>query len=460
MHIESRELEYDEGATAYFAALRWSELWGAHARLETNPPFFYSLAWCLHQCGATAEQLRYLSALASVAAIPAAWSVANTLAGRFAANSAAWLVATSAQSVILAQYARAYALLTLCLLLAWRCLLGAWQARALVPNAAWLAGYITAGTAAVYTHYCSMPALLSLNLAMLFYFPEADGPRSRFVLRATAANLAIAACYAPWLPVLIYQIQHSSGHAVTFGAHSDLWRNVQCIIFHKYEFQGRGWFDPSLLPLMLCCAWRSRLPGCSAQCLSLVALGLLALALASEFHPLLNGKTLSYAYAFMLICTGVGCSTLGRFRAAALALLIGMQLYAALNSEARNVEGWRKAAALLRTKAQPGDLLYVSSAASILLLRHYAYPESMLHVVTFVSPVEEPWFHDTPLLTFVPLTSMAKQIAGGSRVWLLTRHRPTLPIVPAAVMPRTVVEQIHARTSSLELSLFVTGHLR
>jgi hypothetical protein len=457
MHLEARELEYDEGATAYFAALRWSDLWGAHARLETNPPLFTSLAWILHQCGATAAQLRYISVVASVAAIPAAWSVANALAGRFAANSAAWLLATSAQSVILAQYARAYALLTLCLLLAWRCLLGAWQTRADVPNLAWWAGYIAAGTAAVYTHYCALPALGALNAAMLLSLTSTGMSIRPFAARAVAANVAIAVCYVPWLPVLIFQIQHAGAHGIAFIPTSGLWKDVRKIPLDKYEFQGRGWFAPGVLPFVLCCAWRSRRPGIRVQCLALVCLGPLALVVVSEIHPLLNGKTLAWVNAFMLVCAGVGCSILGRFRTAALALLIGVQFYAALNSETRDAEGWREAAALLRTSAQPGDLFCLSSAASILLLRHYDYPEAMLHLVTFAPASEEPWLHVSPPLSFVPLVEMSNRIAGVPRIWVLTRHQSSPPAALAATLGRSAVERLHYRTASLELSLFTHG---
>lgn len=227
------------------------------------------------------------------------------------------------------------------------------------------------------------------------------------------------------------------------------------MLFNKYEFQGRGWFDPIALPLVLCCAWRPRLPNMCAQCLALTCLGPLALALVSEFHPLLNGKTLSWAYVFMLVCAGVGCSTLGRLRKPALALLIGVQLYAVLNSETRDAEGWRRVAALLRMQAQPGDVLYLSSAASILLLRHYGWPEAKVHIVSFASPAEEPWFRESKSLTFVSPRSIPRQIAGGPRIWLLTRHQPALHAAVAACMDRNAGEQLHQRMLSLELSLFV-----
>lgn len=127
LQIESRELEYDEGATGYFAALPWSDLWSGPAWLEPNPPLFYSLAWIVQHCGGSIEQMRYVSALAGILCILAAFALAHRLAGGFAATAAAWLVATSAHDLIMSQYARAYSLLTFSLLCAFLCLVAASQ---------------------------------------------------------------------------------------------------------------------------------------------------------------------------------------------------------------------------------------------------------------------------------------------------------------------------------------------
>jgi hypothetical protein len=175
----------------------------------------------------------------------------------------------------------------------------------------------------------------------------------------------------------------------------------------------------------------------------------LALVLVSEVHPLLNGKTLSWAYAFMLVSAGVGCSTLGRFRTPALVLLTGLQLYTTLTFETRETEGWRQVAALLRAEAQPGDMLYVSSAASILLLRHYALPEEKLRIFSFAPAEEEPWFRASKSLTFVPKESIPTQTVAWPRIWFLTRNQPSTHAALAAAMARFAVEQLHDRTPGL-----------
>ena len=42
--LGSLPLNYDEGATLYFAHLPFADLWGKPAWLETNPPLFYMIA--------------------------------------------------------------------------------------------------------------------------------------------------------------------------------------------------------------------------------------------------------------------------------------------------------------------------------------------------------------------------------------------------------------------------------
>ncbi len=135
-HVHSRELQYDEAATGYFAGLPWVDLWGGRAVLEPNPPLFYSLAWFVTHAGGSAEQIRYISVAAGVLSIPLAWLIARRLAGEFAAGAAALLVATSPQHIAISQYARAYAVLILCLMCAFYCLLRA-KHPAIAQPAAW-----------------------------------------------------------------------------------------------------------------------------------------------------------------------------------------------------------------------------------------------------------------------------------------------------------------------------------
>ena len=140
--VDAHELQYDEAATRYFSTLPWPDLWGAPALLEPNPPLFYSLAWLITHAGGSPEQIRYISVIAGSLCVPMAWLIAGRTAGAArdrAGASAALLVATSPQNIAMSQYARAYALLILCVMCAFFCIL---QARRLAfaptpPERAW-----------------------------------------------------------------------------------------------------------------------------------------------------------------------------------------------------------------------------------------------------------------------------------------------------------------------------------
>jgi len=79
---------------------------------ESAPPLYYALAWLWTQVTGNGEWgLRFLSALAGVATIPAAYLVGRELRGARAGVIAAALVATNPMLVWYSQEARAYALL-------------------------------------------------------------------------------------------------------------------------------------------------------------------------------------------------------------------------------------------------------------------------------------------------------------------------------------------------------------
>src|SRR5258708_3448032 len=100
-------------------------LWGSPALLEPNPPLFYSLAWLVIHAGGSAEHIRYVSVIAGSLCVPVAWLIARHAAGDLAGASAALLVATSPPHIAISQYARAYALLVLCVMFAFLCVVRA-----------------------------------------------------------------------------------------------------------------------------------------------------------------------------------------------------------------------------------------------------------------------------------------------------------------------------------------------
>jgi dolichyl-phosphate-mannose--protein O-mannosyl transferase len=72
---------------------------------------------------AASRDIRYISVIAGCLCVPLAWLVARHIAGDFAGACAAVLVAISPQNIAVSQYARAYALLILCIICALLCVL-------------------------------------------------------------------------------------------------------------------------------------------------------------------------------------------------------------------------------------------------------------------------------------------------------------------------------------------------
>ena len=167
----------------------------------------------MHRCGGTLEQIRYVSALAGVLCIPAAWALADRLAGRFAAAAAALLVATAASQVASSQLARGYSLLALAVLVALHCLVAVRQLRidgspSPVRIAAWWAGYAAAALVALYTHNTAPVVLVACNAAVLASVAFDRRAAWPFLRAWLAANVVVGLIYLFWVPVVLYQATH------------------------------------------------------------------------------------------------------------------------------------------------------------------------------------------------------------------------------------------------------------
>jgi hypothetical protein len=474
-HIETHELQYDEAATGYFALLPWSDLWGGPALLEPNPPLFYSLAWLITHSGGSIEQLRHISLISGILCIPLAWLIARDLAGDFAAAGAALLVAASPQHIAISQYARAYAFLILCLMCAFFCLLRARHSAFAKPLQGertwkiwWWPGYAVAAAAALYTHHTAIVVLAALNAAVLFASVRADDAGRRFLKPWLVANLFVAGLYAPWLPVLAGQIHPpsaapsasvaSSAATVQIALLQRLWNTVSS----PFRFAGLPWIDVRLLPVMLLGAWRFRVSRDKAFLVAFVLGGLALMVLASQFRPLLDGKTLAWAGVFATVAAALGCSAAGRFRVPLLAVAAMLELQSGLTILDPVPEGWRDVAAELRETALPGDVLYVNYAASVLPLRHYGWSDAGIGIKVFAKANEEPWFrgHSRSIVSW-PI--VAPQAAGGEvvqesrqgkRVWLLSYGSASPDAITNEIAANAVLA-LHLRTEKLDLSLFL-----
>jgi hypothetical protein len=190
--------------------------------------------------------------------------------------------------------------------------------------------------------------------------------------------------------------------------------------------------------------------------LAFVFCGLALMLLASQFRPLLDGKTLAWAGLFAMIAAAIGCSAAGRFRLPLLvfALLLGLRSVPAALDPAP--EGWRDVAAILRDEARPPDTFYVNYAAAVLPLRYYGWSESGMTMKVFAKTNEEPWFrgHAWPIIAPQAIADdalRANHEAG--RVWLLA-YGASPPDAITGELAAKSIRALHRRTEKLDLSLF------
>ena len=420
----------------------------------------YSFAWLVHAAGGGIEQIRYLSVLFGVLTIPFAWALARRLGGDFAAAGAALLVASSARQIVASQDARGYTLLALAVLAALFCLVAARQAslngaRLRGRVSAWWGGYAVAATAALYTHNTAGLILFACNAAILTAVAVDRCAWRSFLRGWLIANLAVGLCFLLWLPVILAQ-SHDLLSTAWIGQPSLTYFRYQVMRVYgqPYVTIAQPFVDLAFLGVMLCGVVRVRAsPLPMAIGVAIVAAGPWLMFAVSQWRPVIHSKTLLWAGPIALVLAARGCRLLGRASGVALALLVAVQLAAAVTVlSTKRDEGWRDMVAVLRAQARPGDAIYVSTLATSLLLRHYGWPEQML-VVRGFDHHNEPFFRAFPGTVVAP-DDVAADARGFPRVWLFTR----LPAGEHAAMAERIAAEspqvLDHRTGGLELSLF------
>lgn len=198
------EFWYDEAFTALLAKLPWRSMMVATAG-DTHPPAYYALAWLWSRLIGTNEfQLRLLSVLAGVAAVPVCWRVMRRL---YLSTATRWaviaLMAIGPFQVYFSQEARMYSLLQLFYLLA---------VLAILERRWWMLGLTNLGL--VYLHNYGLFYLPVLGLLGLY--------RERRLTAGLALSLLLPIlAWMPWAVVLLAQLWTiSSGYwieQVTLG---------------------------------------------------------------------------------------------------------------------------------------------------------------------------------------------------------------------------------------------------
>ena len=206
----------DEGLSVGIADRPLADI-PAALRLDGSPPLYYALlhVW-MAVFGSTEEATHALSLVFAVLTIPAAWWAARGLFGDNAGLAAALLAATNPFLTHYAQETRMYALVALLGVIA----CGAFG-RAYVlagtdlalPRAArrrWAAVLAVALAALLYTHNWSLFFAAGCGLTWLVLLAAARGETRKELFQDGLIGFGGAlVLFAPWLPTLAFQAQHT-----------------------------------------------------------------------------------------------------------------------------------------------------------------------------------------------------------------------------------------------------------
>jgi hypothetical protein len=186
----------------------------AALRLDGSPPLYYSLlhVW-MAVFGTTETATHALSLVFAVLAVPAAWWAARGLFGPTAGLAAALLAATNPFLTQYAQETRMYALVVLLGLLACGTfgrafVLAVTEARA--TRRRWAAAFAVVLAALMYTHNWALFFALACGVTWLGLLAAARGEARRELFRDGLIGFGGALLlFAPWLPTLAFQVQHT-----------------------------------------------------------------------------------------------------------------------------------------------------------------------------------------------------------------------------------------------------------
>jgi Dolichyl-phosphate-mannose-protein mannosyltransferase len=165
---------------------------GVRSDLEISPPLFFAVAWLFQELGDPFVWLRLPSLLAGVATVPAVYVLGLLTVGRRAALVGTGLFALSPLAIFYATEARAYALMTLLVVLSTIALLKAIETN----DRRWWAALAVLDAGAMYAHYTAAFVLAAQAGWALWTQRELRRP-------LLLAHGAAALLYAPWLPFLI-----------------------------------------------------------------------------------------------------------------------------------------------------------------------------------------------------------------------------------------------------------------
>jgi mannosyltransferase len=380
---------------------------------DTHPPLYYLALklWLIFGNGET--QVRMLSAIFSIAAIPLIYLLAaNIFDDKRIGLIAATLLAFSPFQIWYAQEARMYAMLIF-FVLASACFFF----RALRYNdiVDWI-GYIFTTVLALYTDNGAIWYIVAISI---FFLLSIRRYKDRF-LRWFLCQLAIVIVYLPWLPVFVQQTRRV---AVDFWLQPPSFQTVlgTLLDFNSYNFPI---VELSLLYMVMIFVWAYIIPRKSLP-IGLASLWLFIPLIISLLFSLrqpifISRNLIAASLGYYLLVAG----TIGQFRnsKAVIALLLPLVVMNLIsigyNFWYEKKEDWRSVARYEASETEnksDGLMVFVPGYAELPF--HYYFKDYGIPVKTQGYPGDEVLLHPTPK----EVGDLPALFEGVPYVWLIMR---------------------------------------
>lgn len=354
-------------------------------RQDGSPPLYYLL---LHLwtsvIGSGPGETQGLSVLISLLLIPAALWAGWSLFGRRAGLIAAALAAVNPFVTTYAQETRMYSLMVLLSMIVVASFLNVFVLR----RRQYLALFAVSLAALFYTHNWGAFVAAGLVIALAFLWRTSEEDSKRDLLRDAAIGFGAAAIlYLPWVPNLIWQVQHTGApwlDSPKFGAPVQIAKSLL----------GGGAATVALVLAAgsgLALSFKNRL---STERRTLIAIvigfvGTLAVAwLVSQVSPAWTTRYLGATLGFLLLLACVGLARSGNLGLVGLVIILGIwaipKTYE-LNNKSNAADLGKVAAPQLHS----GDLVVVMQPEQTPLI-NYHLPVKGLKYATPLGPVKNP----------------------------------------------------------------------
>jgi mannosyltransferase len=355
-------------------------------RVDGSPPLYYLLLHLWMQAFGDSETATHsLSLIFSLLCVPVAWWGGRSLYGAKTGWIAAALAALNPYLTYYAQETRMYSLQALLSLVVATTFVHAFVRR----DRRHLPWFVVAFTAMLYTHNWALFLGTALGLTALWLWRTMEGEAERrAMLRDGIITIAaVVVLYAPWVPTLIYQVEHTGAPWAMRPTIQQLLSGLELV------FGGTAMAIPLLLVAGNGLVTHIRERG-DRRAIALVALtfgAVLVAWLVSQVSPAFANRYFASFVGPLILVAAVGLSHAGRLGLICLVVVLAFWLDPR-TGELETKSNTRGVSASIATLVTTGDLVVATHPESLPLISYYM-PKGVRYANS-LGPVKDPRVFD------------------------------------------------------------------